>query len=252
MKQDSPKSVYFYTLHKCASTLFSDYVLDNIDGLLKVDYSQQIIDGQFKPGEKPVFKDNGIIYGPIRVTTDLTQADGEIFIKLVTDHNFIRNKIAIFFIRDPRDILVSSYYFFGYSHQFSPVREVRSEQERQRDRIRQFTIDEFAIKFNCLLKKNFRKILELIDACERSSVLRYEDMIDNFEAFSSQLCKFASINKSVIQEIYKRTRPKDKEDIYSHRRSGKVEGFRNKLKSDTIELLNEELKEVLTRFNYTT
>src|SRR3954467_281701 len=40
-----PESVYFYTLHKCASGLFSDYVLKNARGLRLIDYADQFYNG---------------------------------------------------------------------------------------------------------------------------------------------------------------------------------------------------------------
>jgi hypothetical protein len=33
------ESIYFLTLHKCASTLFSDFILKNIIGLRHIDYA---------------------------------------------------------------------------------------------------------------------------------------------------------------------------------------------------------------------
>ncbi len=43
---NSYESVYFYTFHKCASSLFSNYVLRNIKGLVHVDYAVQISSGK--------------------------------------------------------------------------------------------------------------------------------------------------------------------------------------------------------------
>ena len=34
---DFPQSIYSFTLHKCASTLFAKHVLKNLDGLQGVD-----------------------------------------------------------------------------------------------------------------------------------------------------------------------------------------------------------------------
>src|SRR5438132_10534005 len=116
-----PESVYFYTLHKCASGLFSDYVLKNVRRLRLIDYEDRFYKGE------PVcvtFKEKGFIYGPIRVSNG---PQSTIYSKLVepaSRTDFVRDKIAIFLIRDPRDILVSSYYSFGYTHEFSTVKEI--------------------------------------------------------------------------------------------------------------------------------
>jgi len=62
-----PKSIYFYTLHKCASTLFSDFVLKNVNKLIHVDYASQIFTGKIQIGKQLSFKEKGFIYGPLRI-----------------------------------------------------------------------------------------------------------------------------------------------------------------------------------------
>ncbi len=246
----SPRSVYFYTLHKCASSLFSSYVLANADGLVQADYSQDIVDGKIKPGAVLTFQDRGFVYGPIRVSTDNEAIDSQMFVKPTTEHDFIRDKIAIFLIRDPRDILVSCFYSFGFSHALSPVEEIRCSQERQREHTRQFTLEEYVSKYAFTQNVYFNKICDLANVCEQSVILKYEDMVDDFEKFVAQLCKYIPLRNSVVQELYKRSRPRAEEDIYAHQRSGRVGGFRDKLSPATVEALNQELQGILTRFNY--
>ena len=65
VRKDSYESVYFYTFAKCASTLFSSYVLKNIEGLRHVDYANQIYHG--RDLKRVVFEEKGFIYGPIRI-----------------------------------------------------------------------------------------------------------------------------------------------------------------------------------------
>ena len=110
--KNNPKSVYFYTFHKCASTLFNGYVLKNAVGLYNMDYASQIYSGERSSEEKLNFNRNGFIYGPIRISAGVQGPVGEMLVKPTTQHDFVRDKIALFLIRDPRDILVSSYYSF--------------------------------------------------------------------------------------------------------------------------------------------
>ena len=86
--------------------------------------------------------------------------------------------------------------------------------------------------------------------CERSVIIKYEDMIHDFALFTGQLGRHIVLDKHVIQEIYLRSRPKQEEDKQSHRRSGKTEGFRSKLKQETIESLNHRLEQALAKFGY--
>jgi hypothetical protein len=242
------ESVYFYTFHKCASTLFSSYILKCIEGLHHVDYASQIYSG--KRIEQLVFRARGYVYGPIRLSADPMTPVYKTLVAPASELEFIRDKIAIFFVRDPRDILVSSYYSFGYTHGFSPVKEIRKRQEVIRNKIQASSLDEYVLASANAVSKNFETLGELNSVCERSAILKYEDMISNFECFIAQLFKYIVIDRSVVREIYERSRPKQKEDTSSNRRSGKVSGFRSKLKEETIEALNREIEDTLVRFHY--
>jgi len=105
----------------------------------------------------------------------------------VTENEFIRGKTAIFFIRDPRDILVSSFYSFGFTHCLSPVKEIRERQEADRKNIQTLSLDEYVIKNMDNSLKNFETIDRLSTSCEHCIILKYEDMIENFDHFSSQI-----------------------------------------------------------------
>jgi hypothetical protein len=242
----SHESVYFYTFHKCASTLFSRYVLKNVQGLRHVDYA-----GEIFRGKKPsiVFQPKGCIYGPIR----LSARQHEVYCSLVQPTSrleFVKDKLAIFMVRDPRDILISAYYSFGYTHGFSPVQEIRNRQVEMRKELQSKTIDEYVLERAVSIRDNFETVSRLSQACERSVVLRYEDMIDNWELFASDLTKYITIKPAVLRQVYEKSRPREKEVLSSHRRSGQVGNFRLKLKPETIGSLDITFAAVLERFRY--
>lgn len=245
-----PESVYFYTFHKCASTLFSEYVLKNIQGLHHIDYASQIYLNGRNNRQKLTFRKRGFIYGPIRISAGETGPVGKMLVQPTIDHDFIRDKKALFLVRDPRDILVSSYYSFGFTHGLSKVDELREAQEVTRKMIREQTLDEYVLQAAESQNHFFITLYNLSNACQRSVILRYEDMIDDFDTFAEQLLKYVFLRDSVIQAIYKKSRPNKIEDTTSHRRSGQVQGFRHKLKEGTIEALNEKLAATLTLFGY--
>ncbi len=168
----------------------------------------------------------------------------------VSGSNFIREKIAIFLVRAPSDILVSAYYSFGYSHGFSVVKEIRERQEQQRSKIQSNSIDEYALASAHSILKNFETVDRLSNACTRSVVLKYEDMIDNWNYFVKELTKYVDIKQKVLSKIYVKSRPRKKVDESSHRRSGRPGGFRSKLKGETITVLNATFESVLERFQY--
>ena len=243
-----PESVYFYTFHKCASTLFSVYVLKNIKGLQYINYASSIY--YDKKIEKLAFKERGYVYGPIRLSADKMSPVYDMLIRPTSQHEFIKDKIAIFFVRDPRDILVSAYYSFGYTHGLSPVKKIRELEEATRAEIQRKTLDEYVLDSASDQSKNFKVIYDLSSMCERSVIIKYEDMINNFDFFIAQLRKYIVIDETCVQEIYKRSRPKQSEDKSSHRRSGQVGAFRNKLKKETIRSINGILRYSLVQFGY--
>jgi len=243
-----PESVYFYTLHKCASSLFSDYVLKNVKHLRLVDYAARIYKGD--PVERVTFKEKGFIYGPIRLSTNPPSVIYNRLTEPASRSDFIRDKIAIFLIRDPRDILVSTYYSFGYTHEFSIVKEIEERQRQTRELIRSKTIDAFALEIANATLTHFHIIDRLSQACNRGIVLKYEDMIDNWEKFSSGLTKYLEIGRKTLRHTYALSRPLENETETGHRRSGKPGAYKNKLLTSTVHALNIIFASVLTRFQY--
>lgn len=246
-KKDAYESVYFYTLHKCASTLFSGYLLQHVEGLRLLDYAASIYHGE---DVNVVFEDKGYIIGPIRISANPFSEVYKRLVEPASSPEFIHDKTAIFLIRDPRDVLVSSYYSFGYSHGFSPVNQIREAQEALRAQIQQMTMDEYILSFADQTLRHFETIRCLDNVCGRSVVLKYEDMIDDFEYFSVQLTKYLNIKQPILQRLFEDSRPKQRENIFSHRRSGKAGGFRNRLMQPAIDILNAKFGDVLEYFQY--
>ncbi|MEQ9304940.1 MAG: sulfotransferase domain-containing protein, partial [Marinoscillum sp.] len=225
---EKKESVFFYTFHKCASTLFGKYVLNNVDGLWHVDYSDKIALGS---SVQPTFKEKGYIYGPIRLSAS---PEFDVYKRLVgptSSPEFIADKKAIFMIRDPRDILVSGYYSYGWTHRLNPNEKRRGAQLQKRDKVQSMTLDEYALETVQDIKSHFVLLKSLSEACPRSEVLRYEDMIDDCSTFSAQITKVLDVKPAVLTEMYRRSRPKETEDIGSHTRSGKTRSFEEKLKT---------------------
>jgi hypothetical protein len=243
-----PESVYFYTLHRCASSLFSDYVLKNVRGLHLIDYDDRLYKGD--PIECVTFREKGFIYGPIRLSTGPESLIYSRLIEPASRPDFVRDKIAIFLIRDPRDILVSSYYSFGYTHEFSTVKEIEEQQRQVRELIRRKTIDAFALEVVNATLNHFNTIDRLAQACGRGIVLKYEDMIHNWEKFSSGLTNYLDIGRKALRHSYELSRPLENESDTGHRRSGKPGAYRDKLLTSTVDALNIILAPVFARFHY--
>lgn len=244
-----PESIYFYTFHKCASTLFSSYVLKNITGLDHVDYAKYLWDKPDSYNKTLKFNKKGHVYGPIRLSTK-----GELVKRLLvsptSNSDFIKDKTAIFFVRDPRDILVSQYYSFGFTHVLNPVEDRREKQLKKREKTQSLTLDEYVIENVNDQVENFLGLFELSNLAKRSVILKYEDMVEKYDDFIKDLLKIVDLDQKVIENTYQKSRPKKNIDNTSHQRSGRVKHFENELKPETINVLNNKLKEVLIKFDY--
>jgi hypothetical protein len=245
---NSRDTVYFYTFHRCSSHFFSKYVLKNITDLHNIDYAKIIYRG--KNIDNIVFEDKGIIYGPIRLSAPPTSKEYTYLVQPLSDLCFIQNKIAIFLIRDPRDIVVSSYYSFAHTHGLSPDNAIRKKQKQHRKKLQLQTIDEYVLESAPIVHSHFVMLENISNACGQSVIIKYEDMIDNWEYFISGFTKFINIKQTILAEIYKQSRPLENEDNKSHRRSGKPNAFKDKLKIETVNSLNVTFKDTLEKYNY--
>lgn len=242
------ESVFFFTFHKCASTLFSGYILKNIRGLHHVDYAADIFND--RSVKRIMFQKKGYVYGPLRFSTSKDRPAYKRVVGPASSEGFIKDKIGVFFLRDPRAILVSSYYSFGFTHVLSLNSEYRDDQLEAREEIQQQNVDQFVLQAAAKVLSDFEDLGKIVNFCERSTILKYEDMINNWEGFSKDLTKYFAIDEKVLTRMYELSRPRDREDVTVHQRSGQTEGFRSKLKDDTITSLNATFSDVLDRYGY--
>ncbi|WP_269522865.1 sulfotransferase domain-containing protein [Coraliomargarita parva] len=247
---DLPESVYFFSLHKCASTLFSDYILKHVDGLLLVNQSKRIFMNKPDALVSVRYRKRGHVYGPLRLSGGGTGPVWKQLVQPVIAPEFIRDKIAYVMIRDPRDILVSSYYSFGFTHPMSALPEIRVKQEERRAMIQSMSLDAYVLEFAKSQQIHFKNVGDVLERCPRAVLLRYEDMISDFDNFLEKLRRYLPIRDEVAEEIRRRSRPKDREEQGSHKRSGQVGGFRSKLEAHTVTELNRELSGILSRYGY--
>jgi hypothetical protein len=217
-------------------------------GLRHQDYALKIYQGE--ENCSVTFHERGFVYGPIRLSVDKESPVHQKFVyPLITDQ-FLNIKNAIFMIRDPRDILVSSFFSFGHTHGFSPVPEIRKRERENRRFIQSKTIDEYALDFVDSLEEDFKILLELRSKCPNAIVLKYEEMVENWSAFAQKLTSCLKLYPGCLEEVYKLSRPRKSEDSESHRRSGKTRQFETALKPETISELNSKLSFILKACNY--
>lgn len=162
---------------------------------------------------------------------------------------------VVLMVRDPRDLIVSSYYSISYSHSTPPKTSSRYEKfSQRRQAAKQMTIDEYAISES----ERFYTILHryktlLLDKYAHVYLTSYEEMTADYQSWLENLlaaCQL-TISNELFQALIKenqRLQPK-KENIHKHIRKGKPGDHQNKLKPETIEYLNTKFESIFEAFS---
>lgn len=251
-------SVLFFTQHKCASTFIPSLLngICRMSGDLKcVDYSHII--GQtgwifdfgkrfakeeefFEQNAQRLFKREGFIYGPFRTP---------FFVP-----NWQAYK-AIYFLRDPRDSLISLYYSFGRTHPIPLDRKTGERFVKERKKIQNETIDEFCIRmateWSKPLLSYYKKMISL--SLTPPLVLTYENYVQNTHETIKRIFLYCDVTDktNMITALAKKAAPVQPQiSETSHRRSGKIGQSKYELKSDTICIIETILKDEIIFFGW--
>jgi hypothetical protein len=150
-------------------------------------------------------------------------------------------------LRDMRDILVSKYYSFGFSHMLPDVG--REDAIAERDRIQSLTVDEFVLQhfdsIGFLDKMNRIQSIDYLDL--NFIVVKYEDMVLNFEKWLEKVLPVFELEdedacRRQLVETYKSEFEPFEEDPTKHKRKMTPGDYKEKLKPETIAIINEKFK----------
>lgn len=240
------QSIAFISFHKCATSFFSSKVFKKLNSHTQIDYLQLMYSQENL--YYPMIIEKGILYGVLRLQDeDHPRYD---FVQNFLNQKKFHQLKHIFWIRDPRDILVSMYYSFGHSHGYAKNLNFRLYQEEQRNKIKAQSLDEFALKEAHNLNKKFLHMNRLVTQSSENILLRYEDMVLDFDNFFNELNEFLEIDKGFYNEFKRATRPNEIIQEDRHKRSGGVGGYKDFLKPETVNKINDILHDILLIFNY--
>lgn len=258
-----PTSVLFFTSHKCASSFVDnclDLVLKNSQYRL-INYASAIwrlgnsinIKNEnedplgnneslklfLEQASDSLFFQKGEIYAPLRVPVDFPTRSG-------FKH--------IFFLRDPRDVLVSAYYSRVYSHKL-PINNTSKKKYQEKRRLTlEKGIDQHAVeaaqKWLIPLYGQYKEFLESSDSY---LYITYDDFKNDPKQFVQTIMNFLNvqISKSELNYLSKQASPVQKEvDINKHKRSGKSQQYLKELKPETIDSLNHILDKHLDYWGF--
>jgi len=173
----------------------------------------------------------------------------------------IDRQFHLFQVRDPRDVLVSQYFSFGWIHS---DRAWSKAHIRERDYIQSVDIDRYVISRaqktdkakRLALKNRFAPILKHAKLDDINiSFLKYEDMVTDFRVWipaAIQAFTFPD-EMEIIDELYESYYQDfipPKEDQQQHKRKITPGDHIDKLKPETIATLNSIFKDELALFGY--
>lgn len=159
----------------------------------------------------------------------------------------------IFHVRDPRDMLVSEYFSFGWIH---PTQDGNLDQRRKT--IQEMPIDDYVLNqpefSRWPVHEKFRPLLDRDLDPELDTVVKYETMVTRFREWADAAIRPFGFRVPawVTAQLAWRYRNEfvPSQDPNGHKRRITPGDFREKLKPETIVQLNERFSEILDRFNY--
>lgn len=249
----SLESVIFFTTHKAASN-FTDEILKQIEKnteYILFDYGALVgsladklnikddFENYLNKNSEFLFSQNGEIYGPQRRPLNFPNID---------------NYKKIFFLRDPRDVLVSAYYSFGYSHVEPDSKNLLENFNKNRKLIQDQSIDEYVLKEvkNWIIPMYLEYKVLRESSKKECLYIKYNDFVDNTESIIDNIFKFFDFkNEELIKSLSIDANPvSNTENNEKHKRSGKNYQWKTHLTGRTQDQLNKELNEVLDYWEF--
>lgn len=248
-----PQSVILFTTHKCASSFISNLLNALTENSLYkiVDYARAILKlGNQTSIIKPFqFLENNYSY--------FYKQFGEIYVPHRRPVCFpgIEKFKQIYFLRDPRDVLVSSFYSFSETHSPPINHQKQILFFENRKKIKALGIDLYSIEnAKTWLKPIYQQYnFQKESAKSNHLYLSYDLFINDTEKFIKQICNFLnlSVSKKLITELTITASPvQNKIQSNTHKRSGKSRQFERELKPETINIINTILKEELDYWHF--
>ena len=147
-------------------------------------------------------------------------------------------------------MLVSDYYSIKYSHNV-----INKDLSLEKKIIKDKTLNEY-VKWKCkFYKKKYKTYLHLLKL-KNLEFIRYNDFIEKPLQIDKKLLKIFEIKKKTKklknlfnEKNYQIPRLK-KIDLYSHKKMGQIDIYKNQLNDETIKYLNKELRIILKKFNF--
>lgn len=156
-------------------------------------------------------------------------------------------------VRDPRDILVSEYFSLGWLHSDAAWND---DAKAQREKIQATSIDKFVVDEQLTGKSplldRMRPLLQLSQNA-RATLVTYEEMVTDFPRWLSKVLSTMDLedDPTLIRALVKQYEDEFKPSSEGgHKRNVTPGDHRQKLKPETVDILNEKFAEILAVMAY--
>lgn len=236
-------SIIFYSLPRSGSTFMENNLirLCAFNDLQRVNIAYYL--AKAKPKEryttifeesfwKKTFREKGYMFGVNRN-----------FFPITNDPSFK----SLLFIRDPRDVITSTYYSLKYSHENLNYNIYSLKKRVQKQEINEYVLNNYKLLLDAYLN-----YIQQVTGKPNLLIVRYEDIVKDFPSYFQKICDHLKLtdNQEEIDKIIKETNFNVSEDKSKHKRQAQPGDHQRKLKPETIEFLNEKFSTVLKEFNY--
>lgn len=232
--------VFVFTVHKAASLGVYEVmrVVARKEGwpLHSANLKRANLTEPAEPGDTEFYQQlvgkTGLV-GPVRMPVKL-------------DKNEIEQDRIILHLRDPRDVLVSMFFSWSYSHP--------GVNDSYREALREKGVNAFALNNSALLKTKYEIYLNEYLSMPHTTLLRYEDFVLDRSQWLEKFLLASGVKDGLRR--YGRLAKKNsaekvqREDVNSHIRKATPGDFREKLAPETINGLNGEWQDILSTLKY--
>lgn len=160
----------------------------------------------------------------------------------------------IFFLRDPRDVLVSGYHSFAFSHKPPPQPAAAAAFHERQKLFQQMGIERYAReKCDEWIKPMFASYRKLRETSETNIYISYDEYREDPSNVLDRIANYlgVSIDPVVRDEIARRAAPVSQQVKDGlHKRSGRSGQFRAELSAETQDFLNNRLAEDLAYWKF--
>lgn len=172
---------------------------------------------------------------------------GPVRMPVTLDPSQIANDCIILHLRDPRDVLVSMYYSWTYSHP--------GVDEDLRQGWRKKGIDAFVLRQSADLKQKYELYVQHFLPLPQTTLLKYEMFVLDKPAWLRKFLAAAGANPNRLRYkmlAWRNPAAKVKsENVHAHIRKAAPGDYLEKLGVETRTALTREWKEILEVLNYT-